>query len=161
MPSHHLNTFLRYLLPTIWKRGPTMLGACLSPVSPGWRAPWLCTLMSGSPRGTPRQATEPQWSSTVVVDPSEGGWLPQPLVGQVLPQEGAGSSLPSSTKLEAFKLSSCHHSQVCTISFLLLSANLSLAVLVVPVALLLLLAPVFYSLSVLGAACFLSGFIQI
>lgn len=75
---------------------------------------------------------------------------------QVTSKQGAGSSLPRCTKLEAFKLSSCHHSWVCIISFLLLSANLSLAVLVVPVALLLLLALVFYFLSVLGAACFLS-----
>lgn len=86
---------------------------------------------------------------------------PQLLVGQVLPQGGADSSWPICRKLEDFKLSSCHHSQVCIISFLLLPASLSLAVLVVPVALLLLLALVFYFLSVLGAACFLSGFIQI
>jgi len=86
---------------------------------------------------------------------------PTALVDQVLPWEGGGSSLSSCTKLEAFQLLSCHHSQVCIISFLLLSANLSLAILVVPVALLLLLAPVVYFLSVLGAACFLSGFTQI
>lgn len=86
---------------------------------------------------------------------------PQPLVGQVLLQQGAHSSWPLCTKLEDFKLSCCQRSQVCIISFLLLPASLSQAVLVVPVALLLLLALVFYFLSALGAACFLSGFIQI
>lgn len=87
--------------------------------------------------------------------------MKEDLMGQVLPKEEAGSYLPSCTKLEAFKLSSCHSSQVCIISFLPMSANLSLAVLVVPVPLLLLLALVVYFLSVLGAACFLSGFIQV
>lgn len=62
---------------------------------------------------------------------------------------------------QSWKPSNSRLSWVCIISFLLLSANLSLAVLVVPVALLVLLALVFYFLSVLGAACFLSGFIQI
>lgn len=123
--------------------------------------------VSGCLWGTWQQAPRPQQSVTEVADPSEGCWQtgpmwpPQPLGGQVLSQEGAGSSLPRCTKLEAFKLSSCHCSRVCIISFLLLSASLSLAVLVVPVALLVLLALVFYFLSVLGAARFLSGFIQI
>lgn len=113
-----------------------------------------CWVSHGTHLGRPRAAAEPQSGGR-----PERRRLAE--VGQVLPQEGAGSSWPVCRKLEGFKLSSCHCSQVCIISVLLLPASLSLAVLVVPVALLLLLALVFYFLSVLGAACFLSGFLQI
>lgn len=150
---------------TMWIASCSICCSCSGregPSHPFRQAGGFCMLVLGCPSGTPREAPEPQQSSIVVAPKWWQSMRPtQPLMGWVLSQEGAGSSLPSCIKLEAFKLLSCHPSQVCIISFLLLSANLSLAVLVVPVALLLLLALVFYFLSVLGAACFLSGFIQI
>lgn len=137
MPSHHLNIFPCNLLPIVWKRGHTTLCPC---------ACWCWVSHGTHPRRPPAAAEQQSGGGSKRRSLAESSSMaPQPLVGQVLPPQGADSSWPICTKLEDFKLSSCHHSQVCIISFLLLPASLSLAVLVVPVALLLLLALCFIS----------------